>query len=31
MPLWNPGPEGYRGQDTIPYGPGLTVDSSLGS
>ncbi|MFD8816153.1 Uma2 family endonuclease [Streptomyces sp. NPDC059627] len=28
--LWNPGPEGYRGRDTIPYGPDLTVDSPLG-
>ncbi|WP_425087078.1 hypothetical protein [Streptomyces cyanogenus] len=28
--LWNPGPDGYRGQDTIPYGPELTVDSPLG-
>ncbi|MFF4313911.1 Uma2 family endonuclease [Streptomyces sp. NPDC001507] len=28
--LWNPGPEGYRGRDTIPYGPDLTLDSALG-
>lgn len=28
--MWNPGPEGYRGRDTVPYGPDLTVDSPLG-
>jgi len=28
--MWNPGPEGYRGRDTIPYGPDLTIDSPLG-
>ncbi|MFD7134123.1 Uma2 family endonuclease [Streptomyces sp. NPDC059894] len=28
--LWNPGPDGYAGRDTIPYGPDLTVDSPLG-
>ncbi|KUL28331.1 Uma2 family endonuclease [Streptomyces regalis] len=28
--MWNPGPQGYRGRDTIPYGPDLTVDSPLG-
>jgi Uma2 family endonuclease len=28
--MWNPGPDGYRGRDTIPYGPELTVDSPLG-
>lgn len=28
--LWNPAPDGYRGRDTIPYGPDLTVDSPLG-
>ena len=28
--MWNPGPDGYRGQDTLPYGPDLTVDSPLG-
>ncbi|WP_406494581.1 Uma2 family endonuclease [Streptomyces sp. NBC_01604] len=28
--MWNPGPDGYRGRDTIPYGTDLTVDSSLG-
>ncbi|MFE9934798.1 Uma2 family endonuclease [Streptomyces hirsutus] len=28
--LWNPGPDGYRGRDTLPYGPDLTVDSPLG-
>ncbi|WP_232839292.1 hypothetical protein [Streptomyces triticisoli] len=30
MTLWNPGPDGYRGRDTVPYGPELTVDSPLG-
>jgi Uma2 family endonuclease len=28
--MWNPGPDGYRGRDTIPYGSDLTVDSLLG-
>jgi len=28
--LWNPGPDGYRGRDTIPCGPERTVDSPLG-
>jgi Uma2 family endonuclease len=28
--MWNPGPDGYRGRDTLPYGPDLTVDSPLG-
>ncbi|MFF3960019.1 Uma2 family endonuclease [Streptomyces griseorubiginosus] len=28
--MWNPGPDGYRGRDTILYGPDLTVDSPLG-
>ncbi|WP_371577932.1 Uma2 family endonuclease [Streptomyces sp. NBC_01314] len=28
--MWNPGPDGYRGRDTIPYGIDLTVDSPLG-
>ncbi|EKX63994.1 Uma2 family endonuclease [Streptomyces ipomoeae] len=28
--MWNPGPDGYRGRDTIPYGVDLTVDSTLG-
>ncbi|MFF5481455.1 hypothetical protein ACFY5C_29595 [Streptomyces sp. NPDC012935] len=28
--MWNPGPDGYRGRDTIPYGPDLTIDSALG-
>ncbi|MFE1950393.1 Uma2 family endonuclease [Streptomyces sp. NPDC059524] len=29
--MWNPGSEGYRGRDTIPYGTDVTVDSPLGS
>lgn len=28
--LWNPGPDGYLGRDTIPYGKTVTVDSPLG-
>ncbi|MEV0183942.1 Uma2 family endonuclease [Streptomyces sp. NPDC050625] len=28
--MWNPGPDGYLGRDTIPYGPELTVVSPLG-
>ncbi|WP_328329901.1 MULTISPECIES: Uma2 family endonuclease [unclassified Streptomyces] len=28
--LWNPGPEGYAGRDTIPYGKILTVETGLG-
>ncbi|MFJ9898562.1 Uma2 family endonuclease [Streptomyces sp. NPDC091280] len=28
--MWNPGPDGYRGRDTVPYGPEVTVDSPLG-
>jgi Uma2 family endonuclease len=28
--MWNPGPDGYRGRDTISYGPELAIDSSLG-
>ncbi|GKQ39647.1 Uma2 family endonuclease [Streptomyces sp. A012304] len=28
--MWNPGPDGYRGRDTIPHGPDLTVDCPLG-
>lgn len=28
--LWNPGPDGYRGRDTIPYGGKVTVETELG-
>lgn len=28
--MWNPGPTGYLGRDTIAYGPDVVVDSSLG-
>ncbi|MFE6911848.1 Uma2 family endonuclease [Streptomyces erythrochromogenes] len=28
--LWNPGPEGYRGRDTIPYGGEVTVETGIG-
>jgi Uma2 family endonuclease len=28
--MWNPGPEGYQGRDTIPYGNTVTVKSPLG-
>lgn len=27
---WNPGPDGYRGSDTLPYGERITVGTSLG-
>lgn len=28
--LWNPGPDGYRGRDTIPYGGTVTVETGIG-
>jgi hypothetical protein len=28
--MWNPGPDGYRGRDTISYGTDVAVDSPLG-
>jgi Uma2 family endonuclease len=28
--MWNPGPDGYRGRDVVPYGADPTVDSPLG-
>jgi putative restriction endonuclease len=28
--MWNPGPDGYRGRDTIPYGAELRAESPLG-
>ncbi|MFB7254646.1 Uma2 family endonuclease [Streptomyces nojiriensis] len=28
--LWNPGPDGYRGRDTIPYGGKVVVGTGLG-
>ncbi|MFE7774408.1 Uma2 family endonuclease [Streptomyces sp. NPDC057445] len=28
--LWNPGPEGYRGRDTIPYGTTVAVNTDIG-
>ncbi len=28
--MWNPGPDGYLGRDTLPYGSELVVDSPLG-
>ncbi|MFG2999256.1 Uma2 family endonuclease [Streptomyces sp. NPDC048340] len=28
--LWNPGPDGYRGRDVIPYGETVTVETGLG-
>ncbi|MFC9814483.1 Uma2 family endonuclease [Streptomyces virginiae] len=28
--LWNPGPDGYRGRDTIPYGGEGTVETGIG-
>ncbi|ORT59845.1 hypothetical protein BKD26_13015 [Streptomyces sp. CB03238] len=30
LTLWNPGPDGYRGRDVIPYGDTVTVESGLG-
>ncbi|WP_374775288.1 hypothetical protein OG756_22715 [Streptomyces sp. NBC_01310] len=30
MTLWNPGPDGYRGRDTIPYGGEVTVETAIG-
>ena len=28
--MWNPGPDGYRGRDTVPYGTDLVLDTPLG-
>nr|WP_236647192.1 Uma2 family endonuclease [Streptomyces mobaraensis] len=28
--LWNPGPDGYLGRDTIPYGKTVTIASTVG-
>jgi Uma2 family endonuclease len=28
--LWNPGPDGYRGRDTLSYGGKLTVETGIG-
>ena len=28
--MGNPGPDGHRGRDTVPYGPDLVVDSPPG-
>nr|WP_203614979.1 Uma2 family endonuclease [Streptomyces sp. SID13726] len=28
--MWNPGPDGYLGHDTLPYGRDVTVNSPLG-
>ncbi|MFZ3472098.1 Uma2 family endonuclease [Streptomyces sp. 4.24] len=28
--LWNPGPDGYRGRDVIPYGETVTVETGIG-
>lgn len=28
--LWNPGPDGYRGRDVIPYGETITVEAGIG-
>jgi Uma2 family endonuclease len=28
--LWNPGPDGYLGRDTIPYGKTVLVDTGIG-
>ncbi|MFI2370442.1 Uma2 family endonuclease [Streptomyces sp. NPDC018833] len=29
--LWNPGPDGYLGRDTIPYGKTITVETGIGT
>lgn len=31
LTLWNPGPDGYLGRDTIPYGKQVTVASGIGT
>ncbi|MFE2245212.1 Uma2 family endonuclease [Streptomyces lavendulae] len=28
--LWNPGPDGYRGRDVIPYGETVVVETGIG-
>lgn len=28
--LWNPGPDGYRGRDVIPYGDAVVVETGIG-
>ncbi|EFL15769.1 predicted protein [Streptomyces sp. C] len=28
--MWNPGPDGYRGRDVIPYGDAVVVETGLG-
>ncbi|MEE1751855.1 Uma2 family endonuclease [Streptomyces sp. SP18CS02] len=28
--LWNPGPDGYRGRDVIPYGGEIVVETGIG-
>ncbi|WP_308364358.1 MULTISPECIES: Uma2 family endonuclease [unclassified Streptomyces] len=28
--LWNPGPDGYRGRDVIPYGQAVVVETGIG-
>ncbi|MGO4458345.1 Uma2 family endonuclease [Streptomyces sp. M-16] len=28
--LWNPGPDGYRGRDVIPYGGAVVVEAGIG-
>ncbi|WP_308344305.1 Uma2 family endonuclease [Streptomyces sp. ISL-94] len=28
--LWNPGPDGYRGRDVIPYGQTVVVETGIG-
>ncbi|MBW5481244.1 Uma2 family endonuclease [Streptomyces bambusae] len=30
MTLWNPGPDGYRGRDTIAYGDTVVVETGIG-
>jgi hypothetical protein len=28
--LWNPGPDGYLGRDTLPYGGKVTAETRIG-
>ncbi|MEU6705094.1 Uma2 family endonuclease [Streptomyces wuyuanensis] len=30
LTLWNPGPDGYRGRDTLPYGKTVVVETGIG-
>ncbi len=30
LTLWNPGPDGYLGRDTLPYGKTVVVETGVG-